>query len=305
MSIVRITLALIVAMLVTASGAHAQKRVALVVGNSAYEFTSKLDNPKNDAADMAQALRKHGFKVLVGLDLGKAAFDRKIRDFSAALHGAEVGLFFYAGHGLQVANQNYLVPIDAALTTADALDFEMVPIDVVYRTIERQARVNLLFLDACRNNPLANSLARTMGTRAAQIGQGLAPVEAGSNALISFSTQPGNVALDGTGRNSPFAGALVKHVSLSLDDIGALLIAVRTDVMKDTLSAQVPWEHSSLTQKFFFDIDARVANVESFKYWPAGHVKTGTTVKTVTPDGRTLTCIGGDYFGSPRRCTWK
>lgn len=230
----------------------AAKRVALVIGNAAYAHTPKLDNPKNDAADMAAALKALGFEVIEGLDLHKAAFDRKIREFADALSGAEVGLFFYAGHGLQVAGQNYLVPIDAELTTASALDFEMVRLDLVHRTMERETKTNVLFLDACRNNPLARNLARTMGTRSTEIGSGLAKMEAGVGTLISYSTQPGNVALDGRGRNSPFAGSLVRHMRGSSDDLSALLIAVRNDVMKETSGKQVPWEHSSLTGRIWF-----------------------------------------------------
>ena len=111
------------------------------------------------------------------------------------------------------------MPVDAQLSTASALDFEMVRLDLVHRTMEREAQTNILFLDACRDNPLARNLARAMGTRSAEIGRGLAQVESGVGTLISFSTQPGNVALDGAGRNSPFAGALVKQLSTSNDDL--------------------------------------------------------------------------------------
>src|SRR5262249_33830688 len=110
--------------------AHAQKRVALVIGNSAYKHAGELTNPKNDAADMAAALKRFHFQVIDGFDLDKPSFDRKIREFGASLANAEAGLFFYAGHGLQVAGQNYLVPIDAKAETADALDFEMVRLDL-------------------------------------------------------------------------------------------------------------------------------------------------------------------------------
>ena len=161
-------------------------------------------------------------------------------------------MFFYAGHGLQISGTNYLVPIDAQLRTASALDFEMVRLDLVQRTMEREAPTNILFLDACRDNPLAPNLARAMGTRSADIGRGLAPAESGVGTLISFSTQPGNVALDGTARNSPFAGALIRHLRSSNDDLSAILIAVRNDVMRETQRRQVPWEHSALTGRFYF-----------------------------------------------------
>lgn len=234
------------------SAALANKRVALVIGNSAYENTPILTNPRNDANDMAAAMQALGFKVIEGFDLNKVSFEQKIRDFAQAMSGASVGVFFYAGHGLQVAGQNYLVPIDAKLTTAAALDWEMVRLDLVQRTMERETETNVIFLDACRDNPLARNLARAMGTRSAEIGQGLAATEAGVGTLISFSTQPGNVALDGVGRNSPFAGALVRRIGASSDDLSALLIDVRNDVRKETQNKQVPWEHSALTGRFYF-----------------------------------------------------
>jgi uncharacterized caspase-like protein len=234
------------------SMAHAQKRVALIIGNSAYKHTGELANPKNDAADMSAALKKYDFEVLEGFDLNKAAFDRKVRDFAAALQDAAAGVFFYAGHGLQVRGINYLVPVDAELTTSAALDFEMVRLDVVHRVMEQQTNSNVLFLDACRDNPLARNLARALGARSAEIGRGLAAVESGSGTLISFSTQPGNTAFDGRGRNSPYAAALVRNITTSKDDLNAILVSVRNDVMKETQGKQVPWEHSALTSRFYF-----------------------------------------------------
>jgi uncharacterized caspase-like protein len=241
--------------------ASAQKRVALVVGNSAYQYAPKLTNPRNDAADIAAALKKYGFQVVDGFDLDKTAFDRKVRDFAVALKGAEAGVLFYAGHGLQVAGQNYLVPIDAKAEDATALEFEMLRVEVIHRIMEQQTNTNILFLDACRDNPLARNLARSMGTRSTEIGSGLARIETGVGTLISFSTQPGNVALDGAGRNSPFAGALVKQLSTSNDDLSAILIAVRNEVMQQTQRKQVPWENSALTGRFYFNPAAEPTKV--------------------------------------------
>jgi uncharacterized caspase-like protein len=232
--------------------ALAQKRVALVIGNSTYQNTPQLDNPKNDASDVSLALKDLGFKVLEGRDLEKAAMDRLIRDFAEALSGAQIGLFFYAGHGMQVSGQNYLVPVDAKLTTGAALDFEMVRLDLIQRTMEREATTNIIMLDACRDNPLVRNLARALGTRSSSIGKGLAAMESGEGTLISFSTQPGNVAFDGAGRNSPFAGALVKHIKTPGEDLPTILINVRNDVMAATERRQVPWEHSALTAKVYF-----------------------------------------------------
>ncbi|WP_170937070.1 MULTISPECIES: caspase domain-containing protein [Rhodomicrobium] len=223
-------------------------RVALVIGNAAYRNASVLDNPRNDAVDMAAAAEKLGFKVIRGLDLDKSGMDRTIRQFAEALRGASVGMFFYAGHGLQVGGKNYLVPVDAELKTAESLDFEMVGLDVVQRVMEAATETNLLFVDACRDNPLSRNLARAMGTRSAAIGSGLTAQEAGAGTLISFSTQPGNVALDGVrSRNSPYAGALVKHITAQGKDLPAVLVQVRREVMAATGKRQIPWEHSALT----------------------------------------------------------
>jgi uncharacterized caspase-like protein len=232
--------------------AHADKRVALVIGNSAYRPQGELTNPRNDATDVSAALKMHGFQVIDGFDLEKVALDRKLRDFAAALAGADVGLFFYAGHGLQVSGNNYIIPVDAEVMTESALDFETVRLDLVQRTMERAAPINILIVDACRNNPFTRNLARAMGTRSTQIGRGLAPVEAGFGTLISFSTQPGAVADDGIGRNSPFTGALVKHLLSSNEEIMALLLDVRVDVIRETNRRQVPWEHTALTSRFYF-----------------------------------------------------
>jgi len=239
--------------LVVSDASWAQtKRVALVIGNSSYQHTYHLENPVNDASEMAAVLKRFGFVVHRHTDLDKSSTDAAIKEFASSLVGADTGIFFYAGHGLQVAGQNYLVPIDAKLTTSTALDFEMTRLDFVQRIMEREVRTNIIFLDACRDNPLARNLARSMGTRSIGVGRGLAAVESGLGTLISFSTQPGNVALDGIGRNSPFVSALVKHIGNSQEDLNSILIAVRNDVISETQNRQVPWEHSALTARFFF-----------------------------------------------------
>ena len=229
----------------------AAKRVALVVGNSKYIHTSELTNPKNDASDIATILREMKFNVVLGLDLDRQKFEHVIRRFARALRGAELGLFFYAGHGLQVSGINYLVPTTARLSTEDALDFEMIRLDLVQRVMERAAKTNVIFLDACRDNPLSRNLARALGTRSASIGRGLAKVEAGLGTLISFATQPGNVALDGTGRNSPFTTALKTHIRTSNEDLTSVLIRVRNDVIKSTAEQQIPWEQSALRARLY------------------------------------------------------
>lgn len=248
----RLVVALL-ALILASSPGQAAKRVALVIGNAAYKNATTLTNTLNDATDMSAALRKVGFQVIEGLDLDKAATERKIGEFAIALDGADAGIFFYSGHGLQVAGQNYIVPIDAGLLTPAALELEMVRLDTIQRIMERQSNTNILFLDACRNNPLARNLAKVMGTRAAQIGTGLAATQGGVGTLIAYSTQPDNVALDGTGgRNSPFTGPLAKHIARPGEDLNSILISVRKDVVTATQGKQVPWEHSALMGRFYF-----------------------------------------------------
>lgn len=232
--------------------AAAAKRVALVIGNSAYEHATPLENPKNDAIALAAVLERLGFQVVMGVDLTRTAFEKTVRKFSKTLRGADVGLFFYAGHGLQVKGKNYLAPIDASLDDEADLDFETLPVRTILKQMERQTKTNLVILDACRNNPLARNLARSMGTRSVGIGRGLARVATGIGTLIAFATEPGNVALDGEGKNSPFTTALLQHIETPGLDVAQLLRRVRKDVIDVTSGRQVPWNNSSLTGDFFF-----------------------------------------------------
>lgn len=243
----------LIVLLCLASPAIAAKRVALVIGNSSYKHVAELKNPRADANDIAAVLRRLGFEVIEGVDLDKRAMSNTIRKFSSALNEADVALFYYAGHGLQVKGQNYLAPIDAKLSVEADLDFDMVPLNLVLRQMERAKRTNLIFLDACRDNPLLVSLARSMGaSRSAALTRGLARVDTGVGTLISYSTQPGNVALDGEGRNSPFTTAVLKHIETPGLDVSEMMISVRKDVLKSSNGRQVPWENSSLTGQFFF-----------------------------------------------------
>jgi hypothetical protein len=241
----------ILAAVLAPAGARAEKRVALVIGNAAYQNTTPLNNPSNDAQDVAGALKRLGFDVVEGRDLDKRSMERLIRQYGTKLTGADVALFFYAGHGLQVGGQNYLVPTDARLAAEGDVDFESLPLNLVIKQMEREAKTSLVILDACRDNPLARNLARTMGTRSTSVGQGLAEVRTGVGTLIAFSTQPGYVALDGAGRNSPYTEALLKYVEVPGKDVSAVLVEVRNEVLKATNGKQVPWEHTSLTGQVY------------------------------------------------------
>jgi uncharacterized caspase-like protein len=246
----------LVALLLMIAPVNAEKRAALVVGNTHYKHSPALSNPVNDASDIAAVLEHLGFQVMLGLDLDKRAFDLKVRDFARTLNDADTALFFYAGHGLQLSLQNYLIPVDAAIESEPDLDFEGVRLDLVLKHMEldREGKTNIVFLDACRDNPFTENLARTMGTRAVSVGHGLAPVQTGVGTFIAYSTQPGNVAADGSERNSPFAAALKRHISEPGRDLTALMIEVRKDVLEETRGRQVPWDHSALTRDFYFDL---------------------------------------------------
>ena len=236
-----------------AAAVGGERRVALVIGNSAYQYVPHLPNPTNDAEAMAATLQKLGFEVTKGIDLDRAGTEKIIRAFSAQLPGAKVALLYYAGHGIQVADRNYIIPVDAQLNDETDLDFEATGIDLVMRLMEREPRMNLVFLDACRDDPLAQNLARSMGsTRSLAIGRGLAFVDAEVGSFIAFATQPHTVALDGSGDHSPFTAALLRHMEEPGVSLSDLMVEVRNDVMAATDGKQVPWDHSSLTGSFYF-----------------------------------------------------
>lgn len=176
------------------------KRVALVVGNSAYKHAAELRNPRNDAEDVAAALEKLGFIVITEFDLDQTGLRRVISRFAVAIEDATVAVFYYAGHGMQLHGTNYLVPTDSKLESQYSPELELMTVATVQRVMESKPRTNIIFLDACRDNPLARNLARAMGTRSAAVQPGLSRIESGIGTLISFSTQPGAVAQDGKGR---------------------------------------------------------------------------------------------------------
>jgi uncharacterized caspase-like protein len=234
--------------------ARAEKRLALVIGNSAYAHTSVLANTLHDAKDVAAALERTGFEVIVATDADKRRMDGALRAFAEKLSEAEVALFFYAGHGLQVGNENFLVPVDARLGSQRDLEFEAVKLNFVLRQMEidREGKTTIVMLDACRDNPLSRSLARSMGTRSTAVGSGLAPAATGVGTFIAYATQPGNVALDGDGRNSPFTTALLANMERRGRNLNATMIDVRKAVISSTGGKQVPWDHSALTGDFYF-----------------------------------------------------
>ncbi|MEL6666652.1 MAG: caspase domain-containing protein [Pseudomonadota bacterium] len=222
-----------------------ERRVALVIGNSAYQSVAPLANPRNDATDLTEALTLAGFEVIEGLDLTRSEMTTTIREFVDQLDGASTGLFFYAGHGLQVDGRNYMIPTDMVLRSEADLQLQAIDMNLVLAHMERDPRVNIIMLDACRDNPFSQSMTRSLA-------RGLAPMETRSvGSLIVYSTQPGAVADDGVGRNSPFTSAFLKYANQPGLEIQQMLRRVRGEVIAATDSRQVPWDHSSLTGDVF------------------------------------------------------
>jgi len=236
--------ALALALALPAWAAAAQQRVALVIGNGAYRAVPRLANPSADATAVAAALRAAGFATELVRDAGKAEMEGALRRFGAQADGAELAVFYFAGHGIQIGGANHLLPVDARLAHARDVDYELVDVPLVLRAMQG-ARARIVILDACRDNPLAAQARGFSGTRS--VGRGLARVDTVDlGTLIAFSTSPGAVALDGTGRNSPFTEALVQHMATPGLEVRQLMTRVRRSVVEATGGQQVPWDNSSL-----------------------------------------------------------
>ena len=259
-----------------AQAAPTGRRVALVIGNSAYEHTTVLRNPVNDAKDIATVLGRLGFELVTTYDANAERFTAAVEEFSRKMSGAQAALFYYAGHGVQFAGRNYLLPVDAKLSSEFALKREAIAADDVIQPMENAERVNIVFLDSCRNNPLAEQLKRSIAapTRAASVGRGLAPVEpSGRDTLIVFSTAPGEEAEDGGGRHSPFTDALLRHIETPGVDVEVMLKRVTGDVRKATGEKQRPERLARLAKEFSFN----PTDGEAIKTQPSPQVQPTTT----------------------------
>ena len=246
---------LLVGAMFVVTEARAERRIALVIGNSGYAHAQALRNPRNDANDLAQALQKLDFEVLLGLDLDQQKFAAVVEQFARMLDGADVGLLFYAGHGLQINDKNYLVSINAKLESEFLISSETLELDSIIKLMESKASTNLVFLDACRNNPLTENLRRNLAAmkRSTSLGRGLARVDSsGRDTLVAFAAAPGQEAADGSERNSPFTSALLKHLPKAGLEVSVMLKEVAADVRRDTRGAQRPQQLSDMTRTFYF-----------------------------------------------------
>ena len=226
--------------------AIAEKRVALVLGNSAYQNVARLPNPVNDGTVIAATLKNAGFDVVEERhDLPAAETRRALRDFADRARDADIAVVYYAGHGIEVDGTNYLIPVDAKLERDTDVYDEAFSLDRVLLAIEPAKQLRLVILDACRDNPFAKTMKRTVASRA--IGQGLAKVEPTSpNMLIAYSAKAGSTALDGDAKNSPFTMALAKHLTTPGLDVRRAFGFVRDEVLKTTSYRQEPFVYGSL-----------------------------------------------------------
>ncbi len=229
-----------------AQPAFAEKRVALVLSNSAYQNVAPLTNPVNDGTVMAATLKDAGFDVVdFRRDLPAAETRRALRDFADRARDADIAVVYYAGHGIEVDGANYLIPVDAKLERDTDVYDEALSLDRILITIEPVRKLRLVILDACRDNPFAKSMKRTVASRA--IGQGLAKIEPTSpNMLIAYSAKAGSTAADGDGKNSPFTIALSKHLTTPGLDVRRAFGFVRDDVLRSTGNRQEPFVYGSL-----------------------------------------------------------
>jgi hypothetical protein len=236
------------AFLVSADAALADKRVAFVVGNGAYKNVAPLPNPAVDAKSMAKVLRSVGFDVVEGTNLTRDKMTEKLLDFGKRAEGADVALFFYAGHGIAVNGTNYLLPVDADLKSE--MDVKLgaaINVDLTLEQTMSDAKVKLVFLDACRDNPFADKIRNAKATRSVAVHSGLAEMKSGEGTLIAFATGPGQTALDGeVGTNSPFTRALVANIAAPGVEIQQAMTKVRAQVNEETNKNQLPWGHTNL-----------------------------------------------------------
>jgi len=224
------------------------KRVALVIGNSDYQHGSKLRNAVNDANDIAKTLKELNFDVILLTNGNLRSMDQSLERFYRQLQQGAVGLFYYAGHGIQVNGENYLIPVDARLNRESEVNYESLPLGKLLAAMEESDNgVNIVILDACRDNPFGRSWTRSSSNK------GLAAIQnSATGTFIAYATGPGDVAQDGTGRNGTFTEALLKNLRNPNQNVEEIFKQVRVDVANKTNNAQVPWTTSSLIGDFYF-----------------------------------------------------
>ena len=272
-----------VVLAVLSATASAAPRVALVIGNASYAHAPALANPLNDAADVGASFERLGFSVTRLENAGYAELRRGLLAFQNAAAASEVAVVFYAGHGIEVDQRNFLVPVDARLASDQDVEFEAVPLELVSRAVERASGLRLVILDACRENPFAVSMQRAGATRS--IGRGLARVEPSGETLVAYAAKEGTVASDGSGRNSPYTEALLRYLEEPGLEVGLMFRRVRDAVLATTGGRQEPFTYGSLSSKNIYFIETAVIQLPDREaktaYEDAKRINTRTAYQAV------------------------
>ncbi|MDB5990600.1 MAG: Peptidase caspase catalytic subunit p20 [Herbaspirillum sp.] len=230
-----------------------RRLTALVIGNAAYEHAGVLTNPTNDAEDIATKLAGCGFTVSKAIDCSVLEMDRALKRFKKSLADNDVGLFFFAGHGMQIEGENYLAAVNTDTAGEDEAKYSSLALNRVIEVMEKAGTsTNIIILDACRDNPFERAWRRSAAAR------GLAPVYAPKGTLIAFATSPGQVASDGKGRNGAYTAALLRHIETPDCSIESMFKRVRNTLSAATRTKQISWEHTSLSGEFFFNLSLGV-----------------------------------------------
>ena len=233
--------------LALAASAYADKRVALVIGNSGYQSVQTLTNPTKDAAAVSAALQRLGFTVRNETDIGFDAMRRALKDFAGASAGADFAVIYYAGHGMEIGGENYLVPTDAKLATDVDVPYEAIPLNLALGAVEGARGTRLIILDACRNNPFLAKM--QVGSKSRSISRGLARIEPEFGTLIAYAAKEGTTADDGDVEHSPFTKAILEHIEEPGIDVEFLFREVRDSVLSQTNGGQEPYTSGSLPGK--------------------------------------------------------
>src|SRR5450631_2578432 len=252
----------VMGILVSADSAKADRRVAFVVGNGTYKNVAPLANPPIDAKSMAGVLRNAGFDVVEGINLTRDKMTERLLEFGKKTQGADVAVFFYAGHGIAVDGINYLLPVDAEIKSEmDVKLGNAINVDLALDQTMNVAKVKLVFLDACRDNPLAAKIKAGASTRRVSVQTGLAEMKSGEGTLIAFATGLGQTALDGqAGTNSPFTRALMANIAAPGVEIQQAMTKVRAQVNEETNKNQLPWGHTNLIGSVYLNPAPAAAN---------------------------------------------
>ncbi len=242
------------ATLISHTGFASAKRVALVIGNGAYQSVPQLPNPKNDAELVSTTLRKQGFEVVTAIDQSRVGLEQAVERFTRSLDGAEISLFYYSGHGIEVGGENRIIPVDATLNEPQDLETQTYSLQTILLSMQSHSLAQLIYLDACRNNPFKDR-AYLSGADDTEklVGKGLAEQKGAIGSLIAYATSPGNVAQDGTGDNSPFTEAVIRHSFTQDTDVQSALMQVTEEVWQATQQSQRPWVNSTLVKPIFLN----------------------------------------------------